>query len=82
MAFYNCKQLINIILPEGLEEICYGTFRGCEGLTELSLPISLEYIHREAFIECPNLKTITLSRNTKIEYKAFNGFTGKLIYLD
>jgi len=81
-AFYNCKQLKSIILPEGLEEICYGTFRGCEGLTELSLPVSLEYIHREAFIECPNLKTITLSRNTKIGYMAFNGFTDKLIYRD
>ncbi|MCL2007192.1 MAG: leucine-rich repeat domain-containing protein [Treponema sp.] len=81
-AFYNCKNLTSIILPEGLEHIGEEAFYGCEGLSELVLPASLEYIAKGAFKECPNLKTITLSRNTKMGHKSLDGFSGELIYRD
>ena len=81
-AFYNCRWLTKIILPESLIIIRDKVFRSCEQLSEITLPESLLHIGDEAFIDCPNLKTITLSRKTKIGYGTFNGFSGQIIYRD
>ena len=81
-AFYGCEQLTAMALPMSLEYIGKGAFYGCEKLTAMTLPMSLEYIDEGIFRECPNLETITLSRKTKTNYKAFKGFSGKIIYRD
>ena len=79
-AFNYCNCLTSIILPEGLKFI-YGQFR-CKWLRSITLPMSLLYLGENAFEDCPRLKTITLSRNTKMGYKAIEGFSGELIYRD
>jgi hypothetical protein len=81
-AFYECKRLINIYLPESLELIRDYAFAECEGLKTITLPINLRYIGEYAFENCTNLETVTLSRKTRIGYKAFEGFTGQLVYRD
>ena len=81
-AFNECKNLTNIIFPEGLINIRSSAFNGCEGLTAITLPMSLQYIGKRAFNGCSNLETITLSRKTKTGYKAFEGFSGQLVYWD
>jgi len=81
-AFNECKNLTNIIFPEGLKNIEAGAFNDCEGLTAITLPMRLLYIGKKAFNGCSNLKTITLSRKTKTGYKAFEGFSGQLVYRD
>jgi len=44
--------------------------------------MSLQFIGEHVFEDCINLETITLSRKTKIGFKAFKGFTGQLVYRD
>ena len=81
-AFHGCKNLSNIIFPEGLRFILGGAFIRCEGLIAITLPESLQYIGKQAFKSCSHLETITLSRRTKNGCRAFEGFTGRLIYRD
>jgi len=81
-TFNKCKYLVNIILPESIELIGKKAFAECEGLKTITLPMSLKYIGECAFKNCPNLETVTLSRKTRIGYKAFEGFTGRLVYRD
>ena len=82
LAFLDCKYLTEIVLPEGLKFIGDNVFCGCEKLTAIVLPVSLLYLGECVFKNCPDLETITLSRNTKMGYKAIEGFSGKLIYRD
>jgi len=81
-AFYNCKWLEKIALPESLIYIGDNVFCNCEQLSEITLPENLLYIGKGAFMDCPNLKSITLSKNTKTCYKTFNGYSGQVIYRD
>ena len=79
-AFNHCNSLTSITLPEGLKFI-YGQFI-CKRLSSITLPMSLLFLDSNMFVNCPNLKTITLSRKTKMGYKALEGFSGELIYRD
>ena len=81
-AFYKCKQLTNIVLPESLEIILDYAFAECEGLKAITLPMSLKFIGKHVFEDCLNLETVSLSRKTRIGYKAFEGFKGRLVYRD
>jgi hypothetical protein len=81
-GFSGCKNLASIALPESLKFIENKAFEDCEGLKEISLPANLLYVGELAFIGCKTLETVTLSRKTKIAYKAFEGFKGKLVYRD
>jgi len=82
MTFAFCTRLKNIEFPEGLTFIGASVFYGCTGLTEIKLPEGLTSIGEWAFAGCKNLETVTLSRKTKIEDKAFEGFKGQFIYRD
>lgn len=81
-AFYGCKQLVNIDLPESLEYIVDQAFAKCEGLKEITLPLALNYIGERAFMGCSALEKIVLSRRTRIGLHAFEGFSGEFVYLD
>ena len=43
-AFYNCKSLKGILIPDSVREIYESTFENCEKLSEIKLPTELEYI--------------------------------------
>lgn len=55
-AFENCKNLKNIIIPEGIEEIETNAFKGCENLKNISLPNSIKKIDSKAFENCNSLQ--------------------------
>lgn len=46
------------IIPDGVEIIPIGTFKGCTNLTSLSIPASVTMIEDEAFSGCTKLETI------------------------
>lgn len=60
-AFYNCHQLQELNIPEGVTEIGDAAFYGCTYLEDLVLPSSLQTIGDYGFSDCSNLERITVN---------------------
>lgn len=48
-AFFHCKDLSNVTLPETLDSIEGQAFYACKGLTSIKIPNKVSYIGNEAF---------------------------------
>lgn len=59
-AFYGCRNLREIILPDGLLNIGSVAFTGAN-IERLDLPESVEHIDYAAFSDCDRLKIVTIS---------------------
>ncbi|MGM9826345.1 MAG: leucine-rich repeat protein [Paludibacteraceae bacterium] len=57
-AFYNCHNLRQLTLPEGLEEIGTAAFFDCVYLTELTIPSTMKKIADNGFAACCKLSTM------------------------
>ena len=58
-AFYNCKSLTSIIIPENVTKIDCGAFNFCESLTSITIPKSVKYIMLDhPFWHCSGLTSI------------------------
>ena len=66
--------IFEIIVPEGVEEIAEGAFRGMRSLIRITLPSTLKTIGAGAFEECSGLKEISLPESVAIiPSNAFKG---------
>ena len=73
-AFYNCKSLTSIIIPDGVTNIAADTFYGCSSLQSITIPNSVTSIDGGAFYGCTSLKHITIPNSvTRIVSGAFTG---------
>lgn len=63
-AFYNCKQVKRIIVPDGIKYIGQMAFSSCPNLCYVSLPSSIGEIESYIFFECKSLKEVNY-RGTK-----------------
>ena len=72
-AFYNCHELQNLEIPEGVTEIGDGAFYGCTYLEDLSLPASIQSIGDNTFALCAKMKKIVVNAVTppSIQAKTF-----------
>ena len=71
-AFYNCKGLTNITIPNSVTSIGGSAFRGCTGLTSITIPNSVTSIGDHAFYGCRGLTSITIPDSvTSIGSSAF-----------
>ncbi len=72
-AFYNCHELQNLLIPEGVTEIGDAAFYGCVYLQDMVLPSTIETIGDNAFALCGKLQKITVLSTTPptIEAKTF-----------
>ena len=72
-AFYNCHELQNLLIPEGVTEIGDAAFYGCVYLQDMVLPGTVETIGDNAFALCSKLQKITVLSTTPptIEAKTF-----------
>ena len=72
-AFYNCHELQNLLIPEGVTEIGDAAFYGCVYLQDMVLPGTIETIGDNAFALCGKLQKITVLSTTPptIEAKTF-----------
>ena len=59
-AFWNCTNLKEITIPEGVISIGNEAFRGCTSIERIMLPKSLETIGYKAFADCTGLKTLSI----------------------
>ncbi len=69
-GFYNCHNLQNLTIPEGVEEIGTAAFYGCTYLEELSLPSSVQSIGDNCFALASKLAKITVNAVTPPSIKA------------
>ena len=70
-AFYNCKYILSVELPDSVANISKSAFEA-SGVTSVNIPNSVTSIGRAAFHECNNLTSITIPDGvTNIDAHAF-----------
>ena len=73
-AFYGCKKLENIELPDSINKIGIAGFSKCEKLQTINLPNRVTELGGQAFYGCSSLKQIALPNKLKlIDELAFAG---------
>lgn len=78
-AFYGCKTIRNIILPDTIVEIKDQAFIDCTELTSISIPDGVTSIGGKAFMVCTSLTSISIPNSvTTIGLNAFSGCTSLL----
>jgi len=71
-AFYGCKSLINIKIPNTVTEIGSFVFNSCTSLTTMEMPDTITTIGTGAFSYCTSLKEITIPNTViNIDNEAF-----------
>ncbi len=78
-AFYGCRSLISVIIPDNVIRIGGDAFRFCYSLTSITIPDSVTSIGHQVFASCNSLTSITIGNGvTSISDSAFYG-CGNLI---
>ena len=71
-AFFSCKSLTSITLPDSIKSIGFGAFMSCESLSKITLPNSVKGIEGYAFYRCESLTEITIPNSVKsLGYEVF-----------
>lgn len=72
-AFYYCRQLKSVSIPNTVTEIGYNAFYKCTALNSISVPNSVTYIGSGAFRDCTSLNSISVPNTvTNIGSQAFD----------
>jgi hypothetical protein len=66
-AFYNCRALTNVTIPNSVTEIGEYAFCGCHALTNVTIPDSVQSIEHDAFHNCENLEKVYISKNSMLD---------------
>ncbi len=64
-AFYSCRTLKRITIPEGVTSIGNFAFYECVDLANITIPSSVKSIGYVAFYSCANLQSITIPEGIK-----------------
>ena len=71
-AFWDCKDMSSVSIPNSVNEIGDCAFHGCSGLTSLLIPASVTYICESAFHGCEKLISIDVESGNP-SYSSCNG---------
>ena len=81
MAFYGCKGLTSVTIPNSVTSIGRAAFQACEDLTSVTMPNSITSIEPSTFSHCSSLTSVTIPNSvTSIGLGAF-GFCTSLASL-
>lgn len=80
-AFYNCKTLRKVELPESIETIGAYAFYGCSNLESFTFTQSLKRIGQNAFENCTSLNEIDLSNIEYVGGFAFSSSSVEIAHL-
>lgn len=58
--YLNGEEVTNLVIPDGVTNICDGAFAGCSGLTSVSIPNSVTAIGIHAFAGCSGLTSVNI----------------------
>lgn len=73
-AFQDCEKLLELQIPQSVNNIGYGAFAGCRNLISISLPQGVMRIEDETFANCASLTKVEIPCSIhSIEGSAFNG---------
>ena len=59
-AFYNCHELTELVIPEGVTEVGHAAFYGCTYLKEMTLPSTVQSIADNGFALCAKLQRMNV----------------------
>lgn len=69
--------IVDVVIPEGVNQMGMSVFSGCESMTSLTLPSTLKEIKSSAFASCCNLKSVTCKmKEPNGNINAFQYFAG------
>jgi len=66
MAFYGCREVMTICLPESVKEIGEAAFCCCELLMTVNIPAGIEKIEYETFYGCEHLESLFIPNNVRV----------------
>lgn len=76
-AFWTCRGLTSVTIPNSVTEIGYNVFNDCTGLTSVTIGNSVTEIGGSAFIFCKGLTSVTIPNSvTSIGNFAFSSCKG------
>ena len=61
-AFYNCKDLTSVNIPNSVTAIESSAFESCSSLASITIPNSVTTIGDEVFISCTGLTSVTIGK--------------------
>ena len=64
-AFKDCRDLTNVVIPDGVEYIGDGAFSGCEALLSLDIPNSVTSIGHYSFSGCESISSLIIPNSVK-----------------
>jgi surface protein len=74
LAFFNCPNLTDVVIPETVTAIGNTSFKNCTSLTGITIPNSVTSMGMYAFQNCTSLTDVVIgSGMTSIGAMAFNG---------
>lgn len=64
-AFYQCGDLVSVLIPDSVKSIREAAFAYCSGLTSVTIPSSVKSIGPSVFNGCRRLTSVTIPDSVK-----------------
>lgn len=71
-AFYGCKKLRKVIIPDTITLISNNAFRNCLSLADINIPESLTYIGPSAFYGCSDLCNLNIPEGASFRLGSYS----------
>lgn len=65
-AFYDCDNVVSVVLPDTVKTIGYESFSDCDGLESVAIPDGVATIEDYAFSGCTSLKSVSIPGSVQV----------------